>query len=52
MRIKEVDKSIDLFYNNINETVAAAIGSVAMPIFTGPLKRNKSTKKKKSKKNA
>lgn len=49
MRIKEVDINIDSFYNSINETVAGAIGSVAMPLFAEPIKR-KTTKKKKTKK--
>lgn len=48
MRIKEVDTNIDSFYNNINETVAAAIGSVAMPFKQEePIKRKPSKKKKK-----
>lgn len=47
MRIKEVDTNIDSFYNNINETVAAAVGSVAMPLFKEPIKRKPSKKKKK-----
>jgi len=50
MRIKEVDKNIDSFYNNINETVAGAIGGVAMPLFKEPIKRKPSKKKKKKKK--
>ena len=51
MRIKEVDKNIDSFYNTINETVAGAIAGVAMPMFAHaePIKR-KPAKKKKSKK--
>lgn len=49
MRIKEVDNNIDLFYNNLNETVAGAIAGVAMPMFAQPIKR-KPAKKKKSKK--
>ena len=53
MRIKEVDNNIDSFYNTINETVAAGIASVAMPMFAEPIKRKpakkKSTKKSKKK---
>ena len=48
MRIKEVDKNIDSFYNNINETVSGSI-AVVMPMFAEPIKR-KPAKKKKSKK--
>ena len=50
MRIKEVDKNIDLFYNNINETVAGGIASVAMPVFAEPIKRKPAKKKSKKKK--
>ena len=55
MRIKEVDKDIDLWYNSITETVAGAIGGFAMPIGQKPLKRPwpyskmKTSKKKKKK---
>ena len=49
MRIKEVDKNIDSFYNNVNETVSGSIAGVAMPMFAEPIKR-KPVKKKKSKK--
>ena len=53
MRIKEVDKKIDSFYNTINETVAGAIAGVAMPMFAEPIKRIPAKKKKsKKKKNA
>ena len=48
MRIKEVDKNIDSFYNNINETVSGSIAGVVMPMFAEPIKR-KPSKKKKSK---
>lgn len=51
MRIKEVDKDIDSFYNSINETVAGSIAGVAVPLFKEPIKR-KPAKKKKDKKNA
>ncbi len=49
MRIKEVDKNIDQWYNSINETVAGAIGGVAMPLFKEPIKRTPKKKKKKKK---
>jgi hypothetical protein len=57
MRIKEVDKDIDLWYNSITETVAGAIGGFAMPIGQKPLKRpwpysKMKTSKKKKKKDA
>ena len=48
MRIKEVDKNIDSFYNS-NETVSGSIAGVVMPMFAEPIKR-KPAKKKKSKK--
>lgn len=51
MRIKEVDKNIEEWYNSITETVAGAIGGVAMPLFKEPIKRTVK-KKKKKKKNA
>jgi hypothetical protein len=48
MRIKEVDKNIDSFYNSITETVSGGIAAVAMPMFAEPIKR-KPTKKKRKK---
>tara|TARA_Y100001937_G_C7121382_1_gene332769 strand:+ start:1775 stop:1933 length:159 start_codon:yes stop_codon:yes gene_type:complete len=52
MRIKEVDKNIDSFYNNLNETTAGGIAAVVMPFKQPePIKR-KPSKKKQKKKNA
>ena len=51
MRIKEVDKNIDSFYNTLNETVAGGIAAVVMPFKQAePIKRKPSKKKKKKKK--
>ena len=51
MRIKEVDKNIDSFYNSLNETTAGGIAAVVMPFKQAePIKRKPSKKKKKKKK--
>jgi len=48
MRIKEVDKNIDQWYNTITETTAGAIGGVVMPFKQAePIKRKPNKKKKK-----
>ena len=48
MRIKEVDKNIDQWYNTITETVAGGIAAVVMPFKQEePIKRKPSKKKKK-----
>jgi|TARA_R110000851_G_scaffold89760_14_gene195847 hypothetical protein len=52
MRIKEVDKNIDLFYNTINETDSGSIAAVVTPLFQEPIKRKASVKKKKKIKDA
>ena len=49
MRIKEVDKNIDQWYNTITETTAGGIAAVAMPLFKEPIKRTGKKKKKKKK---
>jgi len=52
MRIKEVDKNIDLFYNTITETTSGSIAAVVMPMFQEPIKRKPVKKKSKKKKDA